>query len=213
MRPSAIVFDFDGVILESAGIKTWAFRRLFEGKYPDHVDEIVEYHLRQEGISRYEKFAHIYEAILDEPLDPTESIALGNRFSSLVLKGILSAPCVPGAREFLEVHRERMPLFVASGTPQEELEYIVRKRGLNNHFTEVHGTPRTKEQIIVDLLRRHTLAPQDVVLVGDAESDCVAAAATGLVFIARCSDEQSQLAEWPSRISDLTLLDECIEAL
>jgi beta-phosphoglucomutase-like phosphatase (HAD superfamily) len=47
----AIVFDFDGVILESADIKTNAFRALF-ASYPEHVDQIVDFHLRNAGVSR-----------------------------------------------------------------------------------------------------------------------------------------------------------------
>jgi beta-phosphoglucomutase-like phosphatase (HAD superfamily) len=35
-----VVFDLDGVLLESADIKTEAFRVLFEG-YPAHLDQII----------------------------------------------------------------------------------------------------------------------------------------------------------------------------
>ena len=39
----AIIFDFDGVLVESTQIKTEAFRNLFS-KWPDKVDEMVRYH-------------------------------------------------------------------------------------------------------------------------------------------------------------------------
>ncbi len=39
----AILFDFDGVILESMDIKTKAFSKLFT-KYPEYVDQIVKLH-------------------------------------------------------------------------------------------------------------------------------------------------------------------------
>jgi len=55
----AIIFDFDGVILESVGVKKEAFRRLFQ-YYPEKVDEIVNYHMQQGGLSRYRKFQHIF---------------------------------------------------------------------------------------------------------------------------------------------------------
>ena len=50
----AIIFDFDGVICESVNVKTIAFKKLF-ADYPEHQDRIVEYHLVNGGISRYEK--------------------------------------------------------------------------------------------------------------------------------------------------------------
>ena len=58
----AIIFDFDGVLVESAEIKTEAFRQLFSS-FPDKVHEIVEYHKRNMGISRYVKFRYFYENI------------------------------------------------------------------------------------------------------------------------------------------------------
>ena len=48
---SAIVFDFDGVILESLDIKTRAFAALFDG-FPDHTEQIAGYHLNNLGVSR-----------------------------------------------------------------------------------------------------------------------------------------------------------------
>ncbi|KFI34550.1 hypothetical protein HX99_01395 [Peptococcaceae bacterium SCADC1_2_3] len=44
----AIIFDFDGVIIESAEIKTRAFELLFAG-YPDKVKEIIAYHKKNMG--------------------------------------------------------------------------------------------------------------------------------------------------------------------
>ena len=60
----ALLFDFDGVILESADIKTAAYRRLFEREYPDKLEELpaslIKYPLihateriKQEEISPY----------------------------------------------------------------------------------------------------------------------------------------------------------------
>ena len=61
----AIAFDFDGVLVESSNIKTDAFRRLFSD-YPDKVDELVEYHKKNMGISRYVKFQYFYEVLLKQ---------------------------------------------------------------------------------------------------------------------------------------------------
>ncbi len=59
----AIIFDLDGVILESADIKTKAFLKLFEA-FPKHVDVILDYHVKNMGISRYVKLRHIYNNML-----------------------------------------------------------------------------------------------------------------------------------------------------
>ena len=59
-RPvKAILFDFDGVIVDSVDIKTIAFKELFSA-FPEHSREIERYHLDHLGVSRYQKFEWIY---------------------------------------------------------------------------------------------------------------------------------------------------------
>ena len=90
----AVIFDLDGVIIESADIKTRAFELLF-ADYPDKVGEIIDYHKRNAGISRYIKFRYFYETILGENLSPKKEAELGERFSQIVLEEIgMAAPKV-----------------------------------------------------------------------------------------------------------------------
>ena len=208
----AVIFDFDGVLAESADIKTEAFAELF-ADYPDHVDEIVAYHKRNMGISRFVKFRYFYERILGKELLREEEVALGERFSRIVLEKILAAPLVPGTVDFLEGHHQKMLLFIASGTPQTELDGIVRARGLAKYFKEIHGSPRKKDEIINGILSDHDLRPEQTVFVGDAESDLKASQATGVYFVARTFLGQGDLSACPFQIRDLRGLDEAIKNL
>ncbi len=210
----AIIFDFDGVILESAGIKTKAFGRLFESEYPDKVEAIVAYHLRNAGISRYVKFDYIYEHILKKPLSTVERQGLGLKFSDIVFEEILKAPFVPGALEFLQKNRNDFLLFVASGTPAEELSRILDLRHIKDFFREAHGSPRKKQDVVADILQRYALHKEDVVFVGDAESDLSAAVETGVPFVARITPESgTRLMECRAKISDLSELNTIIMQL
>ncbi len=202
---AAVVFDFDGVILESAEIKTEAFLELFSG-HPEHRDAILRHHYEHLGVSRFEKFAWIYRHLLGRELDEAEARRLGEAYSALVLERVLACPPVPGAFELLADLRGRLRAFVASGTPQAELERIVELRGLAALFDEVRGAPETKEAIVRDLLRRYRLAPAAVLMVGDGLSDYRAAAATGVRFVARESDHQDFGGAEVPRIADLTEL-------
>ena len=53
---SAIIFDFDGVIAESVEIKTEAFRDMYSSYGKDISDSVVDHHLINGGMSRFEKF-------------------------------------------------------------------------------------------------------------------------------------------------------------
>ena len=192
-RPKAVIFDFDGVILESADIKTEAFLDLF-ADYPEHRQSILRYHLDNVGISRYRKFEWIYSQLLGIPLDDDQSKHLGRAFSDIALGKILTCSYVPGALECLQSLSERTRLFVASGTPQDELDLIVERRGLRRFFTGVFGTPRTKVEIIEALLSSFGITADQAVFIGDGLSDYQAASATGVPFIAR--ESPSGTVEW-----------------
>ncbi len=202
---AAVVFDFDGVILESAEIKTEAFLELFAA-HPEHREAILRHHYEHLGISRFDKFAWIYRHLLGRELDAAESRRLGEAYSALVLERVLACPPVPGALELLSDLRGRLRAFVASGTPQGELERIVELRGLAPYFDEVRGAPDTKEVIVRDLLRRYRLGPATVLMVGDGLSDYRAALAAGVRFVARESDHQDFGGADVVRVADLTEL-------
>ena len=186
----AIVFDFDGVILESADIKTEAFAELFS-EYPEHRKKIVDYHIENGGISRFVKFRHIYKNILVKKLTEEKEENLGKRFSDIVLAKVLNAPFVPGIKAFLD--KCGYEFFIASGTPQDELMRIIKKRGLEKYFKEIMGTPAEKKDIIRSIMDKYRLRKYEVAYVGDALSDYKAALSEGVHFVARLKNDEELL--------------------
>lgn len=208
-----IIFDFDGVLVESAEIKTEAFRTLF-ANYPDKVKEIVAYHEKNMGISRYIKFKYIYKEILQEKLSPSKEIELGRLFSKIVLDKILIAPFVKGAKEFLSQYHNLYSLFIASGTPEDELRYIVSKRGISNYFKGIFGAPHEKTEIIRDILNEGSFLKNEVVFLGDAESDRFATKIIGIPFIVRVSpEENSNLHNVEWKIRDFSELNDLLRKI
>ena len=188
-RIAALILDFDGVILESVGVKTRAFHELFSFR-PDLVGEIVDYHRRNTGVSRFDKFRHIYREILKEPLTDKQFTWLSDRYADLVVDGVLASPFVPGAQEFLRKFSTRLPLFIVSASPQEELESIIRRRGLSPFSRKVFGAPTRKEEAIREIFVMTGSAPGETLFVGDALNDLNAAMATGVRFIGRQPPEE-----------------------
>ncbi len=179
----AIIFDFDGVIVESLEVKTDAFRRLFADR-PEHVESIVRLHLENPGLSRYAKFEIIYRDFLRRPLAPDEMARLDRELSALVYERVVACDFVRGAPDLLARANRSLDLYLASATPQEELERIVQARGLAPLFAGVFGSPRGKPEIIAGILERG-LAADAAVCVGDALSDYRAASANGVAFVGR----------------------------
>jgi phosphoglycolate phosphatase-like HAD superfamily hydrolase len=180
----AIAFDFDGVILESADIKTAAFMALY-ADFPENLSAIREYHVSNAGISRYVKFEYIQTKILGLPYTDKDRALRSAEFERLTHEQILRCPEVEGASALLLGLKGRTIRIVASGTPQDELRQIVAERGMGAWFDEVWGTPLTKPEILRDVLARHELAPGSVLMVGDAMNDYQSAQETGVRFLAR----------------------------
>ena len=191
LRFDAIVFDFDGVLVESVDVKTRAFAALYAEYGADIERQVVAHHLAHSGISRYVKFRHYHEDLLG--LGYNESIGrdLSDRFSRLVVDAVVAAPYVEGAREFLDAYHRRLPLFVASGTPEEELREIVSRRGMQDYFRAVCGSPATKAEILRNIGRTSGLAPERLLMVGDAAADFEGAHEAGTAFIGRVGPEST----------------------
>lgn len=196
-----IALDFDGVILESNEAKTAAFAELMSTQGPEASRAMARYHMEHRGVSRYAKFEWFYQTFLGRKPTPAELAELSNRFNSLSMEAILAAPFVPGIEQLLEEYRLRLPLYVVSGTPEPELRHIVAERGLGRYFAGVLGTPRGKAEHLRYILGREKIAPEEALMVGDADTDLKAALATGVCFFGRgdfpghhCADDLRTLS-------------------
>lgn len=203
---SSVVFDFDGVILDSVEVKTRAFAKLTEPFGEDAMRLMIKYHRENGGLSRLKKFDWFFGNVLQMPLSPMESEEWGRKFKSLVFEGVLKSDFIPGAREFLQEFYSSLSLFVASGTPEKELRDIIIQRNLNAYFRETAGSPRTKEEIVNGFLKKFGLQPCEVVFVGDAMSDYQAATACGIRFVGVAQPCSSPFPRATRTIPDLRQL-------
>lgn len=210
MAIKAIIFDFDGVIVESMDIKAKAFVYLFKD-YPEHVDKIVKWHILHGGISRFEKFEHIYKNILHLPFSKKLKNELGKKFKDFVYQEVISCPFVKGAQEFLNKYYQKLSFFIVSGTPQEEIVSIVKKRKLSKFFIAVFGAPTRKDVLSSRILNKFNLKPKEVIFVGDSIDDYEAVQKNGIRFVARATNENNFAGlKAEALISDISELEEVI---
>lgn len=188
-QTKAVIFDFDGVILDSATIKTEAFLELFD-EYPEHQKAIKGYHIEHQGITRYKKFEWIYSELLKKPYTEEVKEKLGEGFSALVFGKIMQAKTIPGALDFLTTLRQNnIPGYIASGTPDAELEKILENRELSKYFKAAYGSDISKEQAIDRIANDENLDYSELLFVGDAITDFRAAMSRNVPFVAVYSEE------------------------
>ena len=121
MALSLIVFDCDGVILESVDAKTKAFAQVAEPLGAEARDRLLS-HTLHGGVSRREKFAWLYREVFHREITPEEMENCCARFVSCALDNVLNAPLVPGVMDVLERWHGRVPMYVCSGTPPASIQ-------------------------------------------------------------------------------------------
>jgi len=207
-KTAGVIFDFDGVLAESVDVKTRAFAHMYAPYGEDVVRKVVDYHKENGGLSRFEKFRYFHKMILKEPLSADKEQALGEIFSLLVMDAVVNAPWVPGALEFLKRFHAEMALFVASGTPDEEIKEIVKRRSMDHFFVSVHGAPATKAEIIDRICKTYGFARQTILMVGDARTDYEGAISARIRFVGRCPEGRGSFPSEVPVLEDLTKLHE-----
>lgn len=185
----AIIFDFDGVISESVDVKTKAFSKIYSDYGKDIVEKVVSHHMSNGGMSRYKKFKYYHKAFLGKELNKEELIQITNKFSELVLQKVIDAPYVPGAINFIKNNYKKYKLFISTGTPQNEINDILLKKRIKKYFVSIYGSPTNKTEHIKDIIQKTGYKKDEVIFIGDADTDIVAAKNYNIHIILREHNE------------------------
>jgi phosphoglycolate phosphatase-like HAD superfamily hydrolase len=182
----AVIFDFDGVIVESNDVKTAAFGELFS-RFPEHAESMMKFHHEHVSASRFAKFDQLLK-LLGREQDLALRDELAREFSRLSIERVVAVPYVRGALDLLQALQGKLPLYLASVTPADDLLRIIERRQLRHYFKGIYGCPPwNKADAVADILKIEGLSPQQVVLVGDSAGDQRAAEQNGVGFVARNS--------------------------
>ena len=204
----AIIFDFDGVIVESVDIKTDAFKKLYKKYGTDVLNKVVNHHLNNGGMSRQKKIKVYHKEYLNINISEQEISSLSNEFSSYVKRKVVGASYVAGAERFIIENSNKFLLFISTGTPIDEINYILDKRGINLYFKKVFGSPTSKIDHINQIMYEYKLKSNEIIFVGDATTDLNAAKEKDIPFILRVhNNNYNQFESYVgSKISDLNEL-------
>jgi len=184
VRLGAIALDFDGVVVESVGIKDEAFRLLLP-EYPDATNTIMSYHLAHNAVDRYAKFRHIAERILGIPFTTALELEWTARFDRLTHERVVRCPFVPGAPDLIEQFKGRVPLYLVSATPERELHAILEERALKGSFAGIFSSSVKKTDALRRIIASEGIPTAAMVFIGDSPEDEQTARACGVTFVAR----------------------------
>lgn len=183
LKYDAIIFDFDGVLVDTVDIKTQGFIKLFEKYGDDVVKKVIDYHIENGGVSRSEKFKYYYKHFLDKPLSKVKLDILCAQYSVLTMKPSIVAPWIKGAKEFLEANYKDNKFYIVSGVADTDLQLIIKKRKMSKYFVKIYGSPPPKEIILNSIIRKNYYNHEKTLYIGDALSDLDVSRKVGIKFL------------------------------
>jgi phosphoglycolate phosphatase-like HAD superfamily hydrolase len=180
-RYKTLVFDCDGVLLNSNSVKTRAFYQAALPYGEEAAQALVDYHVQHGGVSRYRKFDYFLSHIVShEVIGPSREDLLES-YASMVHAALLECEIADGILELRYASRDEKWL-VISGGDQAELRDVFSIRGLDAVYDGgIFGSPNTKFEIVSrELGAGNILKP--ALMFGDSRLDHEVAIYFGLDF-------------------------------
>ena len=179
-----IFWDFDGVIKDSVSVKSLGYSKLFSPFGKEVVRRVKQHHEVHGGVSRFEKIP-LYLSWAGESASPVQAQEYCDRFSKLVQQAVIDSPWVPGVYEYLKSSHTSQCFILITGTPQIEIEQILKSLDITSFFKEVHGAPKEKVVVVKEVLKRFHCLPDCALVIGDSETDFEAAKNNSVAFLLR----------------------------
>jgi len=181
--PAAVVFDCDGLLLDTES----AWTRGEEVLYRRHGVEFTLAHKQELLGTSAERAREIFERHLELPGGGDR---LGAELVELVMAEVArTAPPMPGAVELVGALRAQgVPVGLASNSPRVMVEQALRTAGLEGAFdalvtAEEVARPKPEPDVYLAAAQALGAAPQDAIALEDSHTGVGAALAAGLFVI------------------------------
>lgn len=181
-----VIFDFDGVIVDSNAWK-WieAWREVFRDE--PYLLEVMGQLLAKDAekkLTRIELIEQLFEDLEKKNYTPfcVKEDYL-KRYGKIVREGVLRIGLFDGIPKVLaQLEKRGCRMYIISATPQEDLDYISQRLNIANFFCALYGFPGLKKEHGQEVARREGHQATYVVI-GDGEGDRTLAKEIGARFI------------------------------
>lgn len=197
-----IVFDCDGVILNSNSVKTAAFYNVALRYGKDKANALKDYHVQNGGISRFAKFKWFMEnqlftdneRLFDELLED---------YAHQVVKALEAAEVSDSLEQLRLLSNSNW--MVASGGLETELKKVFEFKGIQGFFNKgIYGSPTSKDEIVQNKVNDGSIL-FPALFIGDSKYDYEVARKHGLDFL--FVHEWSEFNDWKNyfKTKDITI--------
>lgn len=178
-----ILWDFDGVIIDSVRIRNEGYLHVLQGYPEDAIERLLQFQNEQGGLSRYVKFRYFYEKILRKQITDEKVQLFADAFSAYMRERLTDqALLIEETVQFIRSGQKRFAMHIVSGSDGEELRFLCRELNIEEFFLSIHGSPTPKTELVNEILERRSYNRKRVVLIGDSVNDFEAAERNGILF-------------------------------
>lgn len=180
-----ILWDFDGVLMDSNAVRELGFKTVLAEFPTEKVDQLIQFHRKNGGLSRYVKFRYFYEEICNLEIDDEKINLLANAFSKIMKELLINEKLlITDSMNFVKkMHHQGVKMHIVSGSDHNELNFLCKELQIDHYFLSIDGSPTKKNKLVKDLLSNFNYDSKNVVLIGDSINDYDAAKANGIDFI------------------------------
>lgn len=175
---SSFIFDCDGVVLNSNKIKSDAFYEVAIKYNKKSANQLVAYHTKNGGISRYKKFEYFVDNILFDRKNNNIN-KLCEEFASIVQRELKKSEV---NNEIFDLKKKypNIPWMIVSGGDQEELRKVFKYKKIDDLFNGgIFGSPMDKVSIFKSLSDQDNMP---AIYFGDSKYDYLSSKECGFDF-------------------------------
>lgn len=203
-----IVFDFDGVLVDSVELKGSAFSQVLEILDTNVSDEIAEHHLSNPSMGREEKLLHYMSIHRDHIAQGIQLPEALSQFSRQVISSLSRIGLMDGCRDFLAHFSATHDLQICSSAPDWEITEILSNLGVLKYFSKICGPPTKKDEFLLECSK----VSEGLIFIGDSMTDLVAAERANVEFIGyrlrgetKCTRIIHTFSELPQAINEIEM--------
>lgn len=181
---NTIFWDFDGVLMNSNKIRDRGFLEVLKNYPEGEVNQLMRYHQKNGGLSRYVKFRYFFEEIRGEKVTEIEIQEWANKFSEIMLSLLINKDLlIQETNQFVESNYQNYNMHIVSGSDGKELNEICKGVGISKYFKTIKGSPTPKNVLVREIIEKEVYNKDECVLIGDSINDLEAANINGISFL------------------------------
>ena len=185
-----ILWDFDGVILNSMPIREKGFIEIFKDFDSEKVDLLLQYHKRNGGLSRYVKIRYFFEKILNKSISDNDILKYAGNFSKIMRTELINPDnLINDSITFIRKNYKNYNFHIVSGSDQNELRFLCKELGIYDLFISIQGSPTHKNELVKNILNDLDYIEDETILIGDSINDYNAAVVNNIGFLGYNCDE------------------------